>query len=227
MKIYNKTIAIFDFCETLINFQTADLFIEFIIKNENYYRYSWIVNFDKLLRSTRLLSLFNKIYPSFNLSKRLKLMQLRGLSENIIFDNAKKYFSESLILNTIPELYDLFKKHQANGDVIIIISGGYLPYLKVFSEIHGVKYFFATEMETKNGVITGNFLGKDCMSRQKIVVLEECIKENKIEFNSSIAYSDSITDLPLLKWADTAFVVSKITSQKWAKQNNLNEIIVK
>ncbi len=226
MKNSSKTLVIFDFCETLINFQTADQFIDFIIENESYNKYKWISNLDFFLRTSKLLSLFNKFNKDFNLSKRLKLAQLKGISKEIVDRNALKYYESKLIKNPIPDVYDKLKFHQDNNDVIVLISGGYLPYVKVFSENHNIDYYYATEFEYKNGLVTGNFLGKDCMNIQKIAVLEKCIKENNIDFNYSISYSDSITDLPLLKWTNEGYVISKDKTQNWSKENSLFEIII-
>ncbi len=226
MKSYSKTLVIFDFCETLINFQTADRFIDFIIKNESYKKHKWVANLDSFLRKSKLLSLFNKFNKDYNLSKRLKLAQLKGISKEIVDRNALDYYESIIIKNPIREVYDKLKFHQENNDVIIIISGGYLPYVKVFSEKNNIDFYYATEFEYKDGLVTGNFSGKDCMNIQKIAVLEKCIKENNIDFNYSISYSDSITDLPLLKWTNEGYVISKDKTQNWSKENSLFEIII-
>jgi HAD superfamily phosphoserine phosphatase-like hydrolase len=115
--------------------------------------------------------------------------------------------------------------HRDNKDHILIVSGGYAPYIKYFSEINKLHYSFATEIEFNNNKATGKFIGKDCLYAQKVLLLNQYLKENALDFDKSVAYSDSITDLPLLKWANKAYVVSKNTSQKWAKENGLNEII--
>jgi len=97
MKSYSKTLVIFDFCETLINFQTADRFIDFIIENESYKKHKWVANLDSFLRKSKLLSLFNKFNKDYNLSKRLKLAQLKGISKEIVDRNALDYY-ESIII---------------------------------------------------------------------------------------------------------------------------------
>ena len=111
------------------------------------------------------------------------------------------------------------------NDIVIIISGGYSPYIKVFAEQHGIKYFFATEIELSKNKVTGHFSGKDCLNQQKVELLEQFLQDNPIQFSSSIAYSDSSSDLPLLKWVNEGYVVSKDSSQKWAFENKLKEII--
>ena len=51
------------------------------------------------------------------------------------------------------------------------------------------------------------------------------LKYNAMLFSKSIAYSDSISDLPLLQWADEGVVVSRHKSQAWAKTYGFTEIV--
>ncbi len=218
-------LVIFDFCETLVNFQTADSFVDFIIKKENYTKFRWVNILNKILTKTRFLAVLNKFSPELNPSKRLKLFQIRGLAEAKVNQYAIDFYNEKIMSNRIMPLYEKMQKHIENKDFVIIISGGYTPYLKVFSEKHNIQAFFGTEVETRDSKLTGLFSGKDCLHGQKIDLLEKYIKENQINFTNSISYSDSITDLPLLKWTDEAFVISKNKSQSWVKSYGFKEII--
>jgi HAD superfamily phosphoserine phosphatase-like hydrolase len=221
----NKRIVVFDFCETLVDFQSADKFIDFIIAKENYKKYVVLNTLTKILIKLRFLAIVSKFFPELNLSKRLKLYQIKGVSKIAIDALAIQYYNEVLIHHKIKHLHELLLKHIDNKDHILIVSGGYAPYIKYFSEIYKLQYSFATEIEFHNNRATGMFFGKDCLFSQKVVLMETYLKEIKILFEESIAYSDSITDLPLLRWADKAYVVSKGKSQEWAKANGFNEII--
>ncbi len=218
-------LVIFDFCETLVNFQTADSFVDFIIKKENYTKFRWVNILDKILTKTRFLAVLNKFSPELNPSKRLKLLQIRGISEKKVNQYAIDFYNQLIMPNRIMPLYEKMQKHIESKDFVIIISGGFTPYLKVFSEKHNIQAFFGTEMEISNSKLTGQFSGKDCLHGQKIVLLEKYLKEHQINYTNSISYSDSITDLPLLKWTDEAFVISKNKSQSWVKSYGFKEII--
>ena len=223
----SKKLVVFDFCETLVTFQTADKFIDYVLENENYKKYRWLNTFKNILTKLRFLAIVSKLFPKLNLSKRLKLYQIKGVSKIAIDALAIQYYNEVLIHHKIKHLHELLLKHIDNKDHILIVSGGYAPYIKYFSEIYKLQYSFATEIEFHNNSATGMFSGKDCLFNQKVVLIETYLRNNKMIFDESIAYSDSITDLPLLRWADKAMVVSKGKSQKWAKENNFKEIIWK
>jgi HAD superfamily phosphoserine phosphatase-like hydrolase len=223
----SKKLVVFDFCETLFNFQTADRFVDFVIEKENYKKYRFLNTVSDILTKLRLLAIVSKHFPKLNLSKRLKLYQIKGVSKTAIDALAIQYNNEILVHHKIRPLHELLLKHIDNKDHILIVSGGYAPYIKYFSEIYKLQYSFATEIEFHNNSATGMFFGKDCLFNQKVVLIQTYLIKNKISIEESIAYSDSITDLPLLRWADQSYVVSKVKSQKWAKENGFNEIIWK
>jgi len=219
-------LVIFDFCETLVNFQTADSFVDYIKEKEKYEKYNWVNTVTKILIQTRILALISKISPELNLSKRLKLMQIKGISNKKVTEYAEKFYAEKLLPNLIPSLYAQFQSHIKNKDYILIVSGGYAPYIKFFSKKHMINGYFGTEMASNSEKLTGFFLGKDCLFQQKVVLIEKYIKDNHLKFSETIAYSDSKTDLPLLQWADEAIVVSKNESQAWASSYGFKEIII-
>ena len=218
-------LVIFDFCETLVNFQTADAFVEYIIIKEKYNKYNWINKLDIFLTKNKFIALVNKVAPEFNPSKRIKLYQIRGISEKKINSYAEEFYNEKLISSLIMPVYELFQSHINNKDHILILSGGYSPYVKLFAEKHKINGYYATNLEFNSGKLTGYFDGKDCLFQQKVILLEHYLQSNNLEYSSSVAYSDSITDLPLLKWVDKAFVISKYKTQVWAKKYGFNEII--
>jgi HAD superfamily hydrolase (TIGR01490 family) len=220
-------LVIFDFCETLVNFQTADNFVDYIIDKERYYKFRWVKYLDKILIKTRVMAVVSKFFSELNPSKRLKLFQIRGISNEKVNQYANEFYEERLMPNLISPLYDLFLEHLEKGDYVLIISGGYSPYIKIFADKHEIKGYFATEIDCSQTRISGRFFGKDCLFQQKVVLLDQYLLENKIEYSESIVYSDSSSDLPLLKWANTAFVVSKDKSQPWAGKNGFEEIIHK
>lgn len=218
-------LVIFDFCETLIRFQTADRFVDFIIQKGNYRKYQWINFVSRILFRLKVITIINKLFPKFNPSKRLKLFQIRGINTATVHAFAEEYYLQEIMPNLILPVYKLMQQHINQNDYVMIISGGYSPYIKLFTEQHHLKKHFATEIEITPEKISGFFLGKDCLYEQKVILLNKFVRENNISFTKSIAYSDSISDLPLLQWADEAFVISNQHSQTWASTHGFKEII--
>lgn len=216
-----KKIVIFDFCGTLITFQTADRYVMFCVERLHdskvvRWRHFIIRMMDKL----RVFKIYNLIHPGNNWRKRMVLWQMKGVSYELCDKLAKKYFEEELLPNVVQPVVKKLKGHLANGDRVFILSGGYDIYIKYFAEYFGVKEILSSKIAFCKGKCMGKMEGKDCM------------RENKLEYicpylngERTICYTDSKSDLPLLKMVDEAIVVSHDASQQWAETCNYNQII--
>jgi HAD superfamily hydrolase (TIGR01490 family) len=222
----SRNIVVFDFCETLTKFQTADRFVDFVLNDTNFFYSSFLNLVYKVLIKLRFIAFVNKFKPKWNLSKRLYLLKLRGVSEQFVRQKAVNYLNEIILPGLNSEIYNKFKSHKDNGDLVIISSGGYEPYLSEFCKSEKIEKLFCTNIEFKNGIATGFILGSDCMFDTKVHLIEEFIKSANYNITDSIVYSDSKTDFPLLQWASKAYVISYNKSQMWPNEVGLNEIIL-
>ena len=93
----DKKIVIFDFCGTLITFQTADRYVMFCIERLHdskvvRWRHFIIRMMDKL----RVFKIYNLIHPDNNWRKRMVLWQMKGVSYELCDKLAKNYFEEGI-----------------------------------------------------------------------------------------------------------------------------------
>lgn len=218
-----RKIAFFDFCETLANFQTADAYVDFIRqKTEN----PRMIRLEKLrdwLKSHKVFWLINRItrnkYPLYKVSK---LYQLRGFDKVDLEMYAHAYYKEKIKPNLILDIMDILKRKKKEGFHIVIVSGGYDIYLKYFVEEYEVDYIISTRIGFSNNKATGFFYGKDCLNKNKVLLLNSVYQDRNFY---SEAYSDSVTDVPFLSWVDNGFVISKKQHQNWVNNYKFKEII--
>lgn len=218
-----EKIAFFDFCETLVNFQTADAFVNFVREESNKKSMICFEIIQLVLRRLKLIRIVDfltKNKASFN--KRIKLFQLRGFSKDELERYAQKYYQLVIKPNFINDTISLLIELRDNGWKIVIVSGGYDIYLKEFAKEYGVVKVLSTKIEFKKGICTGKMLGKDCLRNNKVEIMNNNYDSRSI---ISKSFSDSITDVPFLKWADEGYVVSKNKHQKWVDNYEFNEII--
>jgi phosphoserine phosphatase len=155
----------------------------------------------------------------------VKLFSIKGVKQNKLMPLGKEYF-EFLTNNLNFEIVSLLYDHINNGDHVIIVSGGYLNYLSYFKDHFKINAILSTKILIKNDTCSGLIEGKDCMFEDKIIYIKNYIKNCNLNFEKSVCYTDSITDISLLKWVDIPVVVSNKVSQTWAKENHFNEIII-
>ena len=216
-------VALFDFCETIANFQTADAYVDFVREKLNDKQMYKMERMQNLLKKIKLIQIAERITGNkYSINKRIKLLQLKGQSYLLLQELAKEYYQERIRTNVIPEMLNKLLELKAEGYKIILVSGGYDIYLSYFVNEYSLSDVISTRIGFKNNICTGRFDGVDCLRDGKTFLLDRYFDSRP---KYSIAFSDSISDLPFLNWADEGVVVSKVKSQKWAKDNNFNEII--
>lgn len=217
----NNKLVIFDFCGTLISFQTADRYVQFCVKRLQsnkvvQYRHRLVQMMDKL----RIFKIYNHICKANNWRKRMILWQLKGVSYEVCDRLAKEYFEEELLPNVVQPIVEKLKGHLKNGDRVYILSGGYDVYIKYFAQHFGVQETISSKIAFRDGLCTGKMDGKDCMRENKLEYIRPFL--NGAE---TFCYTDSKSDLPLLELVDEPIVVSHQTSQQWAEYRNYKQII--
>lgn len=217
-------VALFDFCETLANFQTADPFVHFCAKNapsKKYQRRLFILSF---LNSIKLIPFIQKVTGVVSLNKLLTLRAIKGLSESFVKQCGVEYYLSIVKPNLIGVTIEELLLRQKEGFSIYIVSGGYDAYLTSFIGDYNIPLnnLLCSTIQYENGICTGRLQGRDCMNEQKVKVLEKVITSDSI---FSVAYSDSISDLPMMKWADEGVVVRNSELTSWDVKHDFKEII--
>lgn len=219
-------IALFDFCDTLVDFQTGDAFIDFIRENTNKKRAFIFEKIRLLLIKMKFFSVLNRLLPKNNWHKKLKLFQLKGYTKSEIEYLSLLYYTERIKPHFITKIIQELQQYKEKGYLIYIISGGFSDYIIHFCKEFGINKPIATNIKYQNGICLGIIDGIDCMHAAKIDKIKNIIDLSNINLEQSVAYSDSITDLPLLTIVKNGVVVSKKHSQNWVVSNNLKEIII-
>jgi len=220
-------VALFDFCETLVDFQTADAYVHYVREitgNKRMLRLNIVHSILIRIKVIRLLSLIFR-YSSIN--KRIILYQLKGFTQQELDRYAEQYYANRIK----PKLNKLLIKElilkQQEGYTIVLVSGGYDIYLKFFSVEFNIDGLISTKIRFKNNKCTGKFDGIDCLWDNKITLLENYFKGQQIDKQKSYAYSDSKSDLPLLRWVNNGVVVRKDMPSKWALKEGFCQIVWK
>lgn len=215
-------IALFDFCETLVSFQTADKYVLFV-QSESEVSNKMLKKTYDFCRRHQLMRLPRKLFPKSAIDKRLILLQMRGRTKLEMEKLAERYYAEEIRPALVPEVMNALKEKQDAGFKIFLVSGGYDIYLKLFAREFNIDGIISSKIEFKNGICTGKMFGPDCMSFNKINYILGTIADN--DFSGWYAYSDSISDLPMLNLVGNPVVVSRNKPQEWAENENFSQII--
>ena len=100
----------------------------------------------------------------------------------------------------------LIQKH--NSDECLLVSATLSFLVREISSLLGLKTFFGTDAEIKDGVYTGALKGIPNFSEEKVRRVKEWALLEGVSVEDKVyAYSDSIYDLPMLEFADYPIAV--------------------
>ena len=122
-----------------------------------------------------------------------------------------------------PVVYDealaLIRRHQANGRDVVIVSASGAELVAPIADLLGAEHWIASRMEIANGVYTGEITFY-AYGQAKADAIKELATARGYDLDSSYAYSDSITDAPMLNVVGHGFVVNPDRTLRRAASTN-------
>lgn len=147
--------------------------------------------------------------------KRMKL--LKGLSENVLHEVAVNL----PITKGARRLIDTLK---SNGLKTAILSGGFTYFGHYLQQELGIDYVYANQLEIKDGILTGNYLGEIVNGEKKAEYLKEIARKEGIDINQTIAIGDGANDLAMLNLAGLGIAFHAKPKVKDNAQNSISSI---
>ena len=204
--MHKPILAIFDFCDTIFDGQSATFFLDFLESK---------LSIVKKIRS-RIIKKTNKI-PSSD-SKRYKENLMRvfyGIKKEEMDKYAAEFYS-SIVANRLHKnAIEALLAHQKSGHIIVVISGGFEVYLKYFAKSYGIDYLISTKLEFKNGAFTSKIAGDECLGDKKVELLGRELNLKEFDLKNSFCYSDSRSDMPLFSLVGNKVVVKNAQNTDW------------
>ena len=131
--------------------------------------------------------------------------QFKPLARNprsVLNQLLKKYLEEVIKPMITEKARALVKKHQEEGDLIIVITATNSFITKPIAALFGIENLIGTDPEEKEGEFTGKVSGLPSFKEGKVTRLEAWLKNKNLSlanFEKSYFYSDSHNDLPLMQ----------------------------
>lgn len=209
-------LAIFDFCDTLVNFQTADQFCKYVLKKESKFSF---LKIDRLFEQFYFYRLFAKMGFTHFSQKKLLLRGLKGLSKAKLELYGEQYVQDVIENQLNRDVFLRFLGHLEKGDIVLINSGGYEAYLQYFSNKYQIEFTFSTQFKYVNNIFSGVIEGADCLGQEKVKRMKEKTLLDK-NYSDIYVYSDSVTDMPIFNLATRRVAVIKHSiTPKWCQSN--------
>jgi HAD superfamily hydrolase (TIGR01490 family) len=194
--IGEKNLVIFDLDHTLLKGDSDYCWGEFLVQKGMVNKTTYKLANKKFYQDYKNGSLDIKEFSEFVFAV------LKKYPLDVLIKSKQEYINKIIKPLITTEALDLVQKHRINGDILLIITATNSFITRDIATLFKIKDLIATEPEFKNNKFTGKLDGVASFGNGKIVRLIEWLKKNKIQYDKSCFYSDSINDLPLLEWVD-------------------------
>ncbi|WP_431637182.1 HAD family hydrolase [Dyella sp. KULCS107] len=123
---------------------------------------------------------------------------LRGREVSAIRALGMRYARERLPHVLRPEAMARLAWHRERGDRIVVVSASLDAYLAPWCRAHGLE-LICSELESREGVLTGNYHGGDCAGAAKAARVRTHLRLE--DYACVHAYGDTVEDRELLALA--------------------------
>ena len=229
MREDKSKIVFLDFCDTVVDFQTADAFVNFCKKRTTYRKFPY--RFKIFLHKTRLYGLVDSFFKKDQLGKMLDLLCFSGKERELIDKLAKEFYLEMIKPRFIQGVIEPVRKYIRDNYTVVIVSGGYDAYINYFASEFGIKYIVCNQFYYKKDIFKGKIKEHDCMGQEKISRIKLLAEQEGLILDSdnTVCFSDSESDIPLFKLCKKRFCV--LSKEKYHNQtpkwvNDISGIVV-
>jgi putative phosphoserine phosphatase / 1-acylglycerol-3-phosphate O-acyltransferase len=145
---------------------------------------------------------------------------LKGIPYAVIEKLSKELVDRYLIESIRPEIITEINNHRKENALTVILSSAIATICEPIGNHLGVDDIICTTMETSEGILTGNPVGKFCFEDEKRNRLISYCEKNHCDLSNAWYYADSISDFPVLEVVGNPVCVSP--DKKLARLANIN-----
>ncbi|GAA4270387.1 phosphoserine phosphatase SerB [Hyunsoonleella aestuarii] len=153
----------------------------------------------------------------FNESFKRRMRLLKGLREEVLHNVAINL----PITKGARRLIDTLKSY---GFKTAILSGGFTYFGHYLQKELGIDYVHANQLEIKDGLLTGGYLGEIVDGQKKAEYLKEIAQKEGIDISQTIAVGDGANDLPMLNLAGLGIAFHAKPTVKDNAQSSISSI---
>lgn len=193
------TIAFFDLDRTLIaGYSVAALVWERMRAGS--------VSFRRVLSSAGVFLDYGLGRADYHDLLSITVRDLSGETAQSLTDLGRRAFEQRVRAWIYAEARELIEVHRQLGHHVVIVTSATRFQAAPIADDLGVDHLCCTEVEVKNGHITGKAL--PCFGVGKLSAAEHVLHERRCDIERAYFYSDSSDDLPLLEAVGRPVVVN-------------------
>ena len=146
----------------------------------------------------------------------LHLVSKEKLKETILFpldlfnsEELKTFYQEKVVPSYYPHMVQELQKRKDEGYLVFLVTASSEAYMR-FNELP-IDILMGTQTEIIDGEYTSHIVGKNCKDAHKVERINAYLEKNNlsIDYEHSYGYSDSTSDIPMLKLVKNRVRIAK------------------
>jgi HAD superfamily hydrolase (TIGR01490 family) len=200
--------AFFDFDKTLLDCESSKLLIEYMRNNRGHFFSEKGISLTYLMKLLSLNELYKRHLYSDEKMALLLIRFFKGRRLSTFEDIASDLYQNHIRHHLSPVVMDRVEIHRKEGDLLVLISAGLRYILNVVKMELGFDRLLCSDLETgADGLLTGRPSGILCINANKKLLCERLARQEDIDLESSSAYGNHQSDIPMLDAVGHAYAV--------------------
>jgi HAD superfamily hydrolase (TIGR01490 family) len=193
--------AFFDMDRTLLRCNTGTLWIRFLRRRGE-------ISTWKTLRAMSWIARYKLSLLDMEAVVRVATRDVTGDIEHEMIDKARIFFDSEVVHTVAPKAREALEFHRKEGHELAILSTS-TPYVaEPLARYLGIDHVLCTRLTITDGKFTGTHIAPACAGPGKVVWAERFAKERGVDLDASWFYTDSYSDLPMLKRVGVKMVIN-------------------
>lgn len=159
-------------------------------------------------KQAKFVALGREIHKDIRKVTEVALSFIEGREEREISRLSAEVVDSILLKKLWQETVDIAKQHIASGHEVWLVTASPQHVASELAKRLGLTGALGTRVEVNDGHFTGKLDGMPLHGKEKATAIAELAHTRNIDLSRSIAYSDSMNDLPLLQSVAHAVTVN-------------------
>ena len=196
--------AFYDFDGTLVSSNVVTRYAYFAKHHPS--RLEAFLRYTKLLLTVPLWLALDAY--SRRLFNEIFYREYRAMRRDVLDEQSERMFANDILPKVYPGAKPLIEADRAAGFRLVLVSGGLDFAIAPAVEYFGFDDVIVNRLVFEDGVATGDLAPPLLAEQEKVAAIERYCREYNVDTVRSKAYSDSLSDLPMLEAAGVPAAVN-------------------